>query len=124
MSLIDDRTKLRHDSRVVELHPSAERATLGGRREERFDTTVAVKLDAGAGSARNVSASGIYFITDVRLRKGDAVALTFEFDQYPGGGLQMKCAARVVRVEEQSDGMLGIAVAISGSELHRLRKHA
>ena len=45
-----------------------------GRKEERFDTELAVKLEGGgSGVARNVSASGVFFVTEVALEAGQPV---------------------------------------------------
>jgi hypothetical protein len=92
---------------------------VAGRREERFDTTMPVQLEQGFGVARNVSATGIYFVTDVALEKGMAVSLTLDFKDYPGGLLRVKCTANVVRVE-QRDGRIGVGAAITAFEFNRV----
>lgn len=92
---------------------------VAGRQEERFDTTLAVRLEHGSGLVRNVSANGIYFVTDVALEQGAAVRFTLEFADFPGGPIRVNCAARIVRVEEQG-ARKGVAAAISSFEFHRL----
>lgn len=91
---------------------------MAGRREERFESTLALRLDKGRGIARNVSANGIYFVTDVALQEGAPFSFTLDFDNYPGGALRVKCAARVIRVEVLDD-KLGVGAAISSMQLQR-----
>ena len=69
--------------------------------------------------ARNVSANGIYFVTDVALERDAPVSFTLDFEDYPGGVLRVKCAAKVVRVEA-CDGRHGVAAAISSLEFVRV----
>jgi hypothetical protein len=61
----------------------------------------------------------MYFLTDVPLREGQLVELTLEFTDFPSGPLEVTCAARVVRVEQQG-GTTGVAVAISSFEFRRI----
>ena len=92
-----------------------------GRKDERFKTELAVRLEGGVGVARNVSASGIYFVTDVALKEGAPVKFTLEFQDFPSGPIAVNCIARIVRIEEQGASK-GIAAAISSFEFHRLPK--
>ena len=92
---------------------------VANRQEERFDTTLAVRLQQGCAVARNVSANGIYFLTDMALEAGATVTFALEFQDFPAGPIQVNCVARVVRVEEQ-DGKKGVAAAIHSFEFHRL----
>ena len=94
------------------------REAVAGRREERFDSTMLVQLEGGSGVALNVSATGIYFLTDVALEKGRPVSFTLEFKDYPGGPLRVKCTASVVRVDHR-DGKIGVGASISGFEFIR-----
>ena len=94
------------------------REPVAGRKEERFDTAMPVQLEQGSGVARNVSATGIYFVTDVALEKGMPVSFTLDFKDYPGGLLRVKCTANVVRVE-QRDGRIGVGAAITSFEFNR-----
>lgn len=71
---------------------------MNGRREPRYAAELAVQLENGAGIARNVSPSGIYFETDVALEAGSDVSFVVDFDLPEGGALKMKCKARVVRI--------------------------
>jgi hypothetical protein len=92
---------------------------MAGRRDERFQTELRVRLEGGFGLARNVSASGIYFVTDVALQAGQPVSFTLEFEDFPSGPIAVDCIARVVRVEEQGTTR-GVGVAISSFEFHRI----
>ena len=89
-----------------------------GRRDERFDSEQTVKLEGGEGQVRNVSASGIYFVTDVALREGQPVKFTLDFEHFPSGPISVNCIARIVRVEEQG-ARKGVAASISSFEFHR-----
>jgi hypothetical protein len=93
------------------------------RKEDRFSTDIPVQLDGGTGVARNVSANGIYFLTDLALEEGAPVKFTLEFDQFPSGPIAVNCIARVVRVEKQGTRN-GIAAAISSFEFHRIPRSA
>ena len=92
-----------------------------GRRDERFDTTLALRLEQGEGVLRNVSANGIYFVTDVALQEGAPVKFTLEFHDFRGGPVQANCVARIVRVEEQ-EGKKGVAASINSFEFLRIPK--
>lgn len=89
-----------------------------GREQQRFAAELTLTLDEGYGRVRNVSASGVYFVTDVALREGQPVKFTLEFQNFPSGPISMKCTGRVVRVEEQ-EGKRGVAVAIRSFEFRR-----
>lgn len=78
-----------------------------------------LKLEGGEGRVRNVSASGIYFLTDVPLEKGQPVKLKLEFAAFPRGPLEVTCIARVVRIEDQG-GTTGVAAHISRFEVRRI----
>jgi hypothetical protein len=95
---------------------------MAGRRDERFHTELRVRLEGGFGIARNVSASGIFFVTDVALQAGQPVSFTLEFEDFPSGPIAVDCIAQVVRVEEQGTTR-GVGVAISSFEFHRIPSH-
>ena len=90
-----------------------------GRLEERFDTTLAVRLERGEAVTRNVSANGIYFVTDLAFETGATVSFALDFQNFPGGPIQANCKARIVRIEEHG-GKKGVAAAIHGFEFKRL----
>lgn len=90
------------------------------RKHERFPSDLRIKLARGEGKVRNVSAGGIYFVTDVPLRTGQEFKFTLEFPDTPGGPIATTCIARVVRREVQGTGY-GIGVLISEFDFRRLR---
>lgn len=91
-----------------------------GRKEDRFKTDITVSLEGGGqGVARNVSANGIYFVTDVALEAGQPLNFSLEFQDLPSGPIAVNCIARVVRVEEQG-ARKGVGAAISSFEFRSL----
>lgn len=94
---------------------------MAGRREERFDTSLALKLEEGEGVVRNVSASGIYFVTDVALQAGDRVKFRLDFENFPAGPVAASCIAHVVRVEPEGEKQ-GVGAAIQSFEFYRAPK--
>lgn len=93
-----------------------------GRKEERFETELALRLAGGGeGVARNVSPSGIFFVTDAVLEAGQPVEFTLEFQDFPSGPVEVNCSARVVRVVEQGASW-GIGAAIDSFEFRTLPK--
>ena len=91
-----------------------------GRKEERFETELIVRLEGGGeGVARNVSASGIYFVTDVGLKEGQPVRFSLDFQDLPSGPIEVNCNARVVRVEERGSSR-GIGASIDSFEFRTL----
>lgn len=82
-----------------------------GRREERVATELAISMPGASGVARNVSASGIYFETDIQLKEGSKLEFTVEFVDTPGGPLRAQCVARIVRVERRGT-TIGVGAAI------------
>jgi hypothetical protein len=89
-----------------------------GRKEQRFDTELVVNLEGGGeGIARNVSASGIFFETDVALQAGQPVRFSLQFEDFPSGPIEVNCIARVVRVVEHGASR-GIGASIDSFEFH------
>ncbi len=83
----------------------AERINRG---EKRLNAVFPLNLGDGAtGLTRDVSASGIFFETDVINEPGSIIHFTLTFDS-PGGGMTLNCQAQVLRVEPQSSGASGI----------------
>lgn len=92
---------------------------MAGRRDERFETTLPLRLAQGEGVARNVSSSGIYFVTDVALETGAPVKFTLDFQNFAGGPVRVNCMARVVRVEQKGEKN-GVGARINSFEFVRL----
>lgn len=91
------------------------------RSDERFKSNLTIKLAQGKGIAHNVSASGIYFVTDVALPQGEPVKFTFEFQDLRGGAIHFNCIARVVRVEKRGNKK-GVGVAFDSFEFLRIAR--
>ena len=72
----------------------------------------------GEGVARNVSASGIYFVTTSVFEEDQAVELRLEFPDFPGGALEVTCHGRVVRVAQEGTAK-GVGAAIARFEFRR-----
>ena len=89
------------------------------RKEERFETDLAIRFEGGEGVAHNVSANGIYFTTDAAFRVGQPVKLTFEFSNSLGGPIAANCVARVVRLEERGVRQ-GVGASIGSFEMRRV----
>ena len=92
------------------------------RRDERFDADLTIKLDRGDGLMRNVSASGVYFMTDVDLKPGQSLKFTLEFSGLQIGVVSARCEARVVRVDPQG-ALKGIGATFESIEFHRAGGH-
>lgn len=92
---------------------------MSGRKEERYETELTVKLEGGEGVARNVSANGIYLVTDVALEHGQPVELKLQFENLADGPIAVNCIARIVRVEQRG-AQRGVAASISSFEFHRV----
>jgi len=91
------------------------------RRHDRVKSEVAVELEDGtAGITRDLSPSGIFFVSSGRPQKGEAIRFTLEFDNPadPSAKMLLACLGTVVRVEE-AGGKSGVAVAISESRIER-----
>lgn len=88
------------------------------RREPRFPSNFAVTLDAGQGVARNVSSSGIYFETRVRLEPGAPLRFSVDYEPGAGGGLKMYCQGRVVRIEKLAENF-GVGARIEELDFRR-----
>ena len=84
------------------------------RSEKRLSAAFPLNLGGGAiGLTRDVSASGIFFETDVINEPGSIIHFALTFDG-PGGGMTLNCQAQVLRVEPQS---LGMAASESGRRI-------
>ena len=83
----------------------------------RFRLELRVEWDHHTGLTRDVSAGGVFFVTQEALSPGDPIALTLVFERLdPDHPLRLHCRGQVVRVEPY-DGTSGIAVAITAYHL-------
>ena len=84
--------------------------------EDRVIMTLPVNLQGGAvGMTRDISASGIYFETEMEPMRDSPLAFTVEF-QSGSGGMTLRCRAEVLRVE-QLGNRVGVAARILESKL-------
>ena len=72
---------------------------------------------------RDVSASGIYFLTEVELNVGEPLEFTLEFENMAAGPISANCIARIVRVEKKGR-QKGIAASIHSIIFHRLQRRS
>jgi PilZ domain len=70
------------------------------------------------GVTRNVSASGVYFETDLPLAVGNPLRFEVSFDGAPGGPVRIRCAGKVVRVEPLERGV-GVGASIERFDMER-----
>ena len=82
------------------------------RETKRHNIEVPVRFERGTGVSRDISFTGIYFITQEQLAPGEPLKLAFELEYaIPGKSLQLDCQGHVLRVE-QLQGSFGIAAKI------------
>ncbi len=72
---------------------------------------------------RNVSASGVYFETDLLFTAGSPIRFELKFDDAPGGPLVLKCEAQIVRVDRKG-GRTGVGAAIKTYQFERAERGA
>ena len=70
-------------------------------------------LESGMGLSRDISGSGIYFVTDQSLTPGGTVKFSVKLDHIrPGKPVRLDCQGQVLRVEA-AGAKLGVAASIS-----------
>lgn len=90
------------------------------RKEERYSTELVVTFEGGGnGVIREVSANGLYLVTDATLRRGQLVRFRLQFDNVSNGPISVNCTARVMRVEKHG-AKNGIAASFTRFEFHRV----
>jgi len=96
-------------------------ATRTERREApRFDVTLEVKFDGGRGLTRDVSASGMFFTTELPFRVGAPIRCTLVLEHaHPGNRREVTCEGVVVRVQPGAQTN-GVAVSIDSSDIGHL----
>jgi hypothetical protein len=83
------------------------------RREERIRLEAPVLLANGRGVSRDISASGIYFLTEQSLKPGGVFNFSVQLDYAcPGKPLKLDCQGEVLRVETAGE-QFGVAARIS-----------
>ena len=90
------------------------------REAQRFEVTLEVKFEGGRGLTRDVSASGMFFTTELPFRVGAPIRFTLVLEHaHPGGPHEVTCEGRVVRVEPGTQTH-GVAVSIDSSDIGRV----
>jgi PilZ domain len=93
-----------------------------GRRDERYESDVMIELEQGTGVIRNISASGLYFVTDVSLKRGERVNFTLELSGSEIGRITARCEARVVRTERRGK-LRGFGATFEKIDFQRITPH-
>ena len=84
-----------------------------GRGADRFDTALPVEINDMQGLTRNISATGIYFESQVAQEPGSPVHFTVEVS-VRGEKLKLDCEGEVVRINRK-EGLLGIAAKLKSA---------
>ena len=85
--------------------------------EDRVNMAVPVHLQGGGhGLTRDISASGIYFETDLEPIRDSPLDFTVEFQNGGVGGLSLRCRGQVLRVDRLGS-RIGVAARILESRL-------
>jgi hypothetical protein len=80
----------------------------------RFESLpVKVLNDERKGVTRDVSASGVYILTDKHYETGSIITMTIDLDYPPG--TRMRCVGTIVRVEDHG-ARVGVAVKMKAGE--------
>lgn len=85
------------------------------RTETRERIELPVQAGGQAGLTRDISATGLYFMTDSALRVGSAIELEIELS-LATGNVKLKGQGQVVRIEPQGQ-QTGVAVKLRESRL-------
>jgi hypothetical protein len=86
------------------------------RREERVSAARPVRLDRGTGVTENVSASGVFFETNVDYAVGSKISFVIELEGLREEKSMLRCQGEIVRVEHR-DGKVGVAARIVASRV-------
>ena len=83
------------------------------RHQERFPMEVPVMLEGGVGTSRNISESGIFFVTDKPLVEGGDLRFSVKLNHVrPGKPVRLDCQGQVLRVERTGENF-GVAATIN-----------
>ena len=81
-----------------------------------MSTARPVRLDRGSAVTQNVSASGVFFQTNVDYAEGSKISFAIEVDGPQGKKMMLSCHGEIVRVEHR-DGKVGVAAKIVASKV-------
>ncbi|MDH3997373.1 MAG: PilZ domain-containing protein [Desulfuromonadales bacterium] len=83
------------------------------RAAQRIPVELPVELDCGTARTRDISWSGIYFLTKHLMEQGDELLFSLDLDfVHPNRPIRMQCQAQVIRTEKLN-GELGVAAKIN-----------
>lgn len=83
------------------------------RHHERFPMEVPVMLEGAVGTSRDISESGIFFITDKALVKGGDLRFSVKLNHIrPGKPIRLDCQGQVLRIEQVGENF-GVAATIN-----------
>ena len=87
--------------------------TKPNRSAQRYDIALPIELPRGSGLTRDVSTHGVYFQTGQTYDVDSQIDFTLAFGtKEQAAPIQVRCHARVVRVEPRSN-QVGIAAVIT-----------
>ena len=101
---------------MTESAVASEHVALGKRREDRMFARRLVRLDRGTGVTRNISPSGVFFVTGGDYVPGNKINFTIELAGLRGGTLMLRSWGKIVRIEIQR-GIVGVGAKILASKL-------
>ena len=84
------------------------------RRIERYPLAVPLLIGTRRGVTRDISRSGVYFLTAGTFDPGQLVKLSIPSSSFEKEGSSLACTGRVARLELE-DGALGVAVKFDPS---------
>ena len=79
----------------------------------RVSAVLPVRVGKAHGTTRDVSASGVFFETDIAYHRGSKIHFEIQLET-PWGHAVCDCDGKIVRVERR-DGAVGIAVQFSAA---------
>ena len=95
---------------------ASEHVALGKRREDRMFARRLVQLDRGTGVTRNISTSGVFFVTGVDYVPGNKINFAIELEGFRAGKVMLRSWGKIVRVEIRR-GIVGVGAKILASKL-------
>ena len=101
---------------MVAISVHTEKMSKNNRLDDRIEVSLPVLLSGGnAASTHDISASGVYFVTDAVQSVGSTVEFEIEFDM-PSGPIRLVAKGQVVRID-QKGAQSGVAVRLLDSRL-------
>ena len=98
------------------------RLAVENRRGARMFVTRPVRLGDRTGITRNISTSGVFFVTGRDYVPGNKINFTIELAGLRGGTLMLRSWGKIVRVEIRH-GIVGVGAKILASKLETRTRH-